>query len=756
MSKSLVIVESPAKARTIRKYLGPSYVVKASLGHVKDLPKSKMGVAVDNSFAPEYQVIPGKRKVLKDLIKSAEAADRIFLALDPDREGEAIAWHIAEELGVSESRLSRVLFNEITRKGIAEGLDNPLPLNNRRFESQQARRILDRLVGYELSPILWKKVRRGLSAGRVQSVALRLVVDREHEIDAFVPREYWKIGAELAGPVPPQFAARYWGTDGKKNDVGDEATALSIKADLEASSFTVSSVDRKERKRAAPPPLITSRLQQEMARRFRYTAKRTMMVAQQLYEGVDVGSEGTVGLITYMRTDSVRLSTDAVDEARAYIREVFGEDAVPSKPNVFKSRKGAQDAHEAIRPTSVRYLPDAVGKYLSPDQRKLYRVVWERFVACQMKPAVYDQTAVTVEAGRHTLRVSGSVLKSRGWLEATDDQAAANGKNGDADAEEEVADLPALSEGVMLSLTSAGVTPEQKFTQAPPRFTEGTLIRELEERGIGRPSTYATILSTILERRYVVKDEGRLKPSELGDLVTDRLVRHFPRILDADFTASMEESLDKIEDGSQDWVVLLTEFYKPFHAEVQAALKKMEDVRDMRVESSEVCELCGKPMVVKWGRNGRFLACTGFPACRSTREMEGGAPSAPLEPVDVVCSECGKPMVRKHGRFGDFLACSGYPECKATRSVPTGIACPKPGCKGELVERRTKTGRVFFGCSEYKASGCDFVVWGTPVKESCPDCGAGFLVAANQRRTGRELKCTAAGCSFKRAENTEG
>ncbi|MCK9462650.1 MAG: type I DNA topoisomerase [Proteobacteria bacterium] len=756
MSKSLVIVESPAKARTIRKYLGPSYVVKASLGHVKDLPKSKMGVAIDRSFEPEYQVIPGKRKVLKDLVKSAETADKIFLALDPDREGEAIAWHIAEELGVDASRLSRVMFNEITRKGIAEGLDHPLSLNTRRFESQQARRILDRLVGYEISPILWKKVRRGLSAGRVQSVAVRLVVDREHEISAFVPKEYWKIGAEVTGFAPPPFMARYWGTDGKRNEINDEATALAVKGEIERSSFTVSSVERKERKRQAPPPLITSRLQQEMARRYRFTAKRTMMVAQQLYEGVDVGSEGTVGLITYMRTDSVRLSTDAVDEARDYIKEAFGDDAVPGKPNVFKSRKGAQDAHEAIRPTSVRYLPDAVGKYLSADQRKLYRVVWERFVACQMKPAVYDQTAVTVEAGRHTLRVSGSILKFRGWLEATDDQGAANGKNGDAETDEEVAELPALAVGDQLSLTSVGVVPEQKFTQAPPRFTEGTLIRELEERGIGRPSTYATILSTIQERRYVMKEDGRLNPSELGELVTDRLVRHFPRILDADFTASMEESLDKIEDGTEDWVVLLQEFYKPFHIEVQTALKEMEDVRDMRVESAELCELCGKPMVVKWGRNGRFLACTGFPACRNTREMESGAPSAPPEAIDLACTECGKPMVRKRGRFGDFLACSGYPACKATRSVPTGIACPKPGCKGELVERRTKTGRVFFGCSEYKANGCDFVIWGTPVKETCPDCGAGFLVAAGRRRGGRELKCTAAGCSFKRAENTEG
>lgn len=758
MSKSLVIVESPAKARTIRKYLGNSYAVKASLGHVKDLPKSKMGVSVDNGFSPEYQVIPGKKKVLKDLVKSAQQAENIFLALDPDREGEAIAWHIAEELGIDEDKVRRVLFNEITKKGITEGLNNPLPLNNRRFESQQARRILDRLVGYEISPILWKKVRRGLSAGRVQSVALRLVVDREAEISGFEPREYWKIAAELEGPRPPRFHARYHGANGKKSEVSDEASAMAVKADLEGGSFKVAAVDRKERRRASPPPFITSRLQQEMARRFRFTAKRTMMVAQQLYEGVDLGSEGTVGLITYMRTDSVRLSGDAIAEAREFIGQRYGEALVPPKPNVFKSRKSAQDAHEAIRPTSVRYLPDQVGKYLTADQRKLYRVVWERFVSCQMKAAVYDQTTVKIESGRHELRVSGSVLKFKGWLEVNGESPStnggSNGKGGDGDGEDEAVELPPLNVGDELKLTGAGVVPEQKFTQPPPRFTEGTLIRELEERGIGRPSTYATILSTIQDRRYVVKDDGRLAPSELGEIVTERLVHHFPRILDADFTASMEESLDQIEDGKRDWVKLLKDFYGDFHKEVKTALKEMKDVRDLTEKTDEICDRCSKPMVVKWGRNGRFLACSGYPECRNTKELEPNRSGPVAEEIDVKCDECGKPMVRKRGRYGDFLACSGYPECKATRSMPTGIDCPRKGCEGELVERRTRRGRAFYGCSQYKKTGCDFVVWGTPVAQECPECGAKFLVATSRRKGGRELKCVAEGCGYKVTENS--
>ncbi|MCP4606713.1 MAG: type I DNA topoisomerase [Proteobacteria bacterium] len=757
MAKSLVIVESPAKARTIRKYLGASFIVKASLGHVKDLPKSKMGVAVDKDFTPEYKIIPGKKKILSDLIKSAEQVENIYLALDPDREGEAIAWHIAEEIGINPERVRRVLFNEITKKGIKEGLSNPLPLNTRRYESQQARRILDRLVGYEISPILWKKIRRGLSAGRVQSVSLRLIVDREREIEKFKPEEYWKIIAALEGQVPPSFKARYTGMGGRKVKVADQETAEGIKKDIESSDLVVSSVERKERRRLALPPFITSRLQQEAARRFRFAAKRTMMVAQQLYEGVDLGEEGTIGLITYMRTDSVRLSAEAVQEARDYIAGQYGKTHLPRKPNTFKSRKSAQDAHEAIRPTSVNLAPSRVGKYLTSDQRKLYKLIWERFVACQMKSAVYDQTTVRILAGSHDLRVSGSVLKFRGWLDAIEDTSSpqnSNGANNDTDGEDESADLPELHEGDKLKLTDSGVSAEQKFTQPPPRFTEGTLIRELEERGIGRPSTYATILSTIQGRRYVTKEKGRFTPSELGALVTDRLVGHFPQILDVDFTASMEESLDLIEEGEQDWIELLNRFYDPFHKDVEKALKEMKHIRDLAEETDEICDSCGKKMVVRWGRNGRFIACSGYPDCRNTKELEQNQTDEIATPIDSKCDTCGKPMIRKRGRYGDFLACSGYPKCEATQSLPTGIPCPKPTCEGELTQRRTKRGRVFYGCSEYKRSGCDFVVWGTPVKESCATCQAAFLIATSQRKGGRTLKCIKDGCGYKRTEDS--
>jgi len=478
-----------------------------------------------------------------------------------------------------------------------------------------------------------------------------------------------------------------------------------------------------------------------------------MMVAQQLYEGVELGAEGSAGLITYMRTDSVRLSEDAVADIRGHIAGAFGPEYLPERPNRFKSRKGAQDAHEAIRPTSAALHPDRVSKYLSADQRKIYRLIWERFVACQMTPAVYDQTGVDIRAGRHRLRASGSVLRFPGWLAAISGGSSGNAAGGSSEGGDDTAELPLLSEGDTLELVGRRVICEQKFTGPPPRFTEGTLIRELEERGIGRPSTYAAILSTIQDRRYVAKEDGRLSPSDLGALVTERLVRHFPRILDVDFTAKMEESLDGIEEGKQNWVELLERFYTDFRVDISKALREMKDIREQAEETDRVCERCGKKMVAKWGRNGRFLACSGYPDCRNTAEIDEGHGSDDAALADVECEECGKPMVRKRGRFGEFLACTGYPSCRATRSMPTGIACLAPGCGGELVQRRTKTGRVFYGCSEYEAKGCGFVVWGTPVEGECPRCHASFLVAGSKRRGSRTFKCVSEGCGYSRAES---
>lgn len=704
MSKSLLIVESPAKARTIKKYVGGNFVVKASVGHVKDLPTSKMGVKVEDDFRPEYVIIDGKRKVIQDLKKAARNADSIYLAPDPDREGEAIAWHIVEELGLSPDQAKRVLFNEITKKGVKHGLANPGQLDKNKYDSQQARRILDRLVGYELSPILWRKVRRGLSAGRVQSVAVRLIVDREKEIEAFVPQEYWIIRAELTSGDEPVIVARLETIDGKKAEVSDEAGATAAVDELKAETFRVAKVQRRQRRRAAPPPLITSRLQQEASRRFRFSAKRTMNAAQQLYEGVDLGDEGSSGLITYMRTDSTRLSNDAIDMAREYIEKTHGKDALPDKPNVFKAKRGAQDAHEAIRPTAMR-SPDKVRQYLSADQYKVYKLIWERFVACQMKPAVYDVTTVDIAAGRYGLRVKGEVLRFAGWLEVGADSAGTETKrrnNGDEDSDKPSNSLPPLTEGTDLRLHGQGVTAEQKFTQPPPRFTEGTLVRELEERGIGRPSTYASILSAVQQRRYVTREQGKLKPTELGAAITDRLVEHFQEVMDPKFTARMEESLDKIEEGEGDWVELLRQFYGPFHENVEKALVNMPAIK---LKQSEA------------------------------------------RPSNEVCEECGRPMVIRRGRFGDFLSCSGFPKCRNSRPLPLGVNCPVEGCDGEIVERRSHKGRKFYGCTNFQKTGCEYVLWDRPVPKPCPQCGAPFLVVGSKRRGGG-LRCVAEGCGY--------
>jgi DNA topoisomerase-1 len=756
-SGALVIVESPAKAKTIKKYLGAGYVVKASVGHVKDLPKKKMGIDIEGGFQPEYVVIDGKKKVLSEIKEAAKHAEKVLLAPDPDREGEAIAWHIAEEVRDSNPNIQRVLFNEITKKAIQEAIGKPLELDAKKFESQQARRILDRLVGYQISPVLWTKVKRGLSAGRVQSVAVRLVVEREQEISAFKPQEYWTVEALVEGSAPPPFTAKVSKVDGKKAELTHEGQAREVVDAIQAAALTVAGVERKERRKNAPPPFITSKLQQEASSKLRFSPKRTMGLAQRLYEGVEVGEDGLVGLITYMRTDSTRLSDDAVGDARAFIRDRYGANFLPAEPVVYKSKKGAQDAHEAIRPTSLKYDPETVrkawaaGKGGGRDEResddllRLYTLIWNRFVACQMVAAVFDQTSIDIAAGRVELRASGQVMKFPGFLSVyaeTVEDAANEDETGAA--------LPDVRQGESLRLLET--KPEQHFTQPPPRFSEATLVKELEEKGIGRPSTYAAILSTVQDRGYVEKKEGRLHPTELGVMVNGLLVKSFPDIVSTDFTAQMEERLDQVEEGQQDWVKLLETFYGPFKNDLEKAKVEMRDVKREEQPTDEVCEKCGKPMVIKWGRNGHFLACSGYPDCRNTKEYTRAADGTlkvvpTTRPSDQVCPACGSPMVIKRGRFGEFLACTRYPDCKTTSPISLGVDCPKEGCTGYLTEKRSRRGKVFYGCSNYSKTGCDFVSWDRPLPQPCPKCGAKFVVQ-KVTKSGTRIRCLNEGCGY--------
>jgi DNA topoisomerase I len=756
---ALVVVESPAKARTISKYLGKDYTVKASVGHIKDLPKSKLGVDVDSGFEPDYVVIRDKRAVIKEIRKAAAGAERVFLGPDPDREGEAIAWHIAQEVKEVNDNVHRVLFNEITKKGITEALARPTELNVDKADAQQARRVLDRLVGYQISPLLWKKVRRGLSAGRVQSVAVRIIVEREREIAAFVPEEYWTVEADCSVAEPPPFVARVQRWDGDKAQPKTEAEAKVIEAELKAGPAAVVKVERKQRRRRPQPPFITSKLQQDAARKLRFTAKRTMALAQRLYEGLELGDEGPVGLITYMRTDSVRLSDDAVTAVRGYIGERYGVDYLPETPNTYRNKKSAQDAHEAIRPTSIEYDPERVARLLAKTKNpeagpllKLYTLVWNRFVASQMAPAVYDQTTVDIDRGRAGLRATGQIMKFPGFTavyteQTTDDEAAE--KRADSDRL-----LPMVNEGDSVNLDA--IRPEQHFTQPPPRFSEASLVKELEEDGIGRPSTYATILSTIVDRGYVDKEDGRFRPTELGALVNDLLVDSFPDILNTTFTAQMEESLDKVEEGNTDWRVLLGGFYEPFKVDLEKAETSMRDVKREEIPTEHTCEKCGEPMVVKWGRNGSFLACKGYPECRNTKEIvrheDGTVEIVPEDTTDEVCETCGAPMKVKRGRFGSFLACSRYPDCKTTKAISLGVDCPKDGCGGFLTQKRSRRGKVFYGCSNYAKTNCDFVTWDRPVPTPCPECGAKFTVRRENRR-GVVVRCLS--CDYKNAEGEE-
>ena len=803
MAKALVVVESPAKAKTINKYLGRNYKVVASMGHVRDLPKSKLGVDVDDDFEPSYEVIASRKKVLKELKDGAKGADEIFIATDPDREGEAIGWHLAEELGSgNKKKIRRLMFNEITKKGVLSALEHPTTINKQMVDAQQARRVLDRLVGYKISPLLWDKVRRGLSAGRVQSVALKLVCDREREIEAFVPEEYWNITARLAGGVPPEFDARLLKRDGANIKVTSQEEADTVLADLRSASWIVNSVTTKERKKHALPPYITSRLQQAS----RFPVKKTMMIAQQLYEGIELPGEGAVGLITYMRTDSTRVSELAIDEVRDHVAKKFGAEYVPDKPNFFRAKKDAQDAHEAIRPTSMQWDPEAVRAHLTPDQYYLYRLIWNRFVASQMLPAVFDDTTVDIGAANYVFRVKGSVPKFAGWTavyERDVPEVRTEGAGPDsvsAEDEEGSGVLPPLAEGDKLDLKE--LKPEQKFTQPPPRYSEATLVKAMEENGIGRPSTYASIISVIQAREYVNKIEGRFKPTMLGRMLVDRLLSPaFDDILDVNYTRELEEDLDKIEEGTEDYKSTLTSFYKKFEKDLERGKKEMPNLKEgLQPDPAVACDKCGKPMVIKAGKFGLFLACSGYPECENTRELETPEPGADGEGIEEACENCGKPMALKRGRFGQFLACTGYPECKTTRKIITtkqGMTaakpdqildekCPKcdsnlvikqgrfgeftactnyPACKyvkqkstgvlcpkdaGDIVERKSRRGKVFYGCANYPD--CDFVLWNKPIAGTCPECNAPFLVEKVTKRHGRQLICNNEECSYVRSE----
>ncbi|MFH0809209.1 MAG: type I DNA topoisomerase [Pseudomonadota bacterium] len=779
MGKSLLIVESPAKARTLKNYLGPDFDVMASMGHVKDLPRSRLGVVPEEGFRPEYHVIKGRQKVLDELCKSARKADNVYLAPDPDREGEAIAWHIAEEIDGKGKEVYRVLLREITQQAVHEAVANPGRLDRERFEAQQARRILDRLVGYQISPLLWEKVKRGLSAGRVQSVAVRILCERERAIQAFVPASYWTISALLAHGDGSSFSARLLERGGKKLDIAGEEECGRILTELKRQSYRVEAVNKKDRRRSALPPFTTSSLQQEAARRLRFSPRRTMAIAQQLYEGIDVQGKAT-GLITYMRTDSVRVADSAAQEGREYITEAFGKEYVPSRRNVYRNKKGAQDAHEAVRPTSTVRHPDQLKGFLESAQLALYELIWRRFVASQMAPALMEQTVIDIAAGDYLFRLTGSRVKFPGYMVAYVESR--------EDAEEAKQQLPAVAAGDGLGL--AELVPEFHCTEPLARFSEATLVKELEEKGIGRPSTYAAILSNIQERGYVMRDKGVLQPTELGLVVNDLLVENFPELLDISFTAHMEDLLDRIEEGDANWVKTLEDFYGPFQEHLERARQAMREVKRSGVATDISCEACGKPMAIKWGKSGEFLACSGYPECTCTRDFhrdeKGVIKLVERTVTKETCDKCGREMTVKRSRFGEFLACSGYPECrntkpvsdgavesaavqencekcgaslvtkrsrfggrflacsnypkcKNTRAIKTGASCPRDGCGGDLVEKTSKKGRVFYACSNFPR--CRFATWDRPLPQSCPECGAPFLVDKNGTPTCPNVEC---------------
>ena len=822
MAKNLVIVESPAKAKTINKYLGKDYLVKASIGHIKDLPSKGLGVDIEHDFKPTYEIIPDSKKrnnkrIVAELKKAAKDAEAVYLAADPDREGEAICQHLAEEIVPKRPAKPafRVMFNEITKRAVNEAFDHPRQIDENLVDAQQARRVLDRLVGYKVSPLLCRTIGGRLSAGRVQSVALRMVVEREREIEQFVKTEYWTIAANLSAKLPPSFDARLFKVgeqtvktsgfdqDIKKNEIliDNENKASDIVKEAQAQTFVVSDVTTKERKRNPVPPFITSKLQQEASRKLGFAVKKTMMLAQKLYEGVEVGEEGSVGLITYMRTDSTRVSDTALTEVRDFINQQYGDKYLPSKAVHYRSKKDAQDAHEAIRPTDVSRTPDALASYLNKEELKLYRLIWQRFVASQMTPAVFDQTTIDIQAGRFIFRATGSVQKFDGFLKLYQE-----GRDEKADDDDEAErSLPLVEKGE--TLTQNSITPEQHFTEPPPRYTEATLVKALEEKGIGRPSTYAAIMSTIQEREYVEKLEGRFHPTALGKTVNDLLIDGgFDDLFNETYTARMEEELDDIEEGKTEWTKALRDFYKKFEHDLNSFTKYVKEIklaetpteevclkcgatgmvkkwgrfgpylkclnceatRDAEPRAStdgaasgtessdghpaeeaepEACELCGKPMQMKRGRFGPFLGCTGYPECRNIRKIakSGAVAPAPV-PLDEKCPVDGAQLVRRFGRYGEFISCSNYPKCKYIKQESTGVTCPRPGCKGELVVKKSKRGKAFYGCSNYP--NCNVVYWDKPVVETCPQCNAPFLLEKTTKKQGTFRYCANEECGY--------
>jgi len=815
MAKNLVIVESPAKAKTINKYLGKDFIVMASIGHIKDLPSKGLGVDVQNNFQPEYEIIPdskkrNNKKIVSDLKKTAKTASAIYLAADPDREGEAICQHLAEEIVPKKPVIPtfRVMFNEITKRAVQQAFEHPKQIDGNLVDAQQARRVLDRLVGYKVSPLLCRTIGGRLSAGRVQSVALRMVVEREREIEAFKKTEYWTIAANVAGKQPPAFDARLlkvgeqtvktsgFDNDLKKSEIliGNEAQAKDLVAEAGQQSFVVHEVTTKERKRNPVPPFITSKLQQEAARKLGFAVKRTMMIAQHLYEGVEIGAEGSVGLITYMRTDSIRVGEAALGEVRQFIDGQYGANYLPEKAVHYRGKKDAQDAHEAIRPTDVARTPDSLAQYLKPEELKLYRLIWQRFVASQMMPALFDQTTIDIQAGRLVFRATGSVQKFDGFLKVYQE-----GRDEKGEDEEDERTLPLVTKGELLALNK--IDPEQHFTEPPPRFTEATLVKALEEKGIGRPSTYAAIMTTIVDREYVEKKEGRFHPTALGKTVNDVLIEGgFADLFNETYTARMEQELDEVEEGKLKWTDALAEFYEKFKEDLAQFTKYAKDVKTKETptaeaclkcntpgmvqklgrfgkylkclecgatrdaepaaaqdgaaapvgagngaaEEPEACELCGKQMQLKRGRFGPFYGCSGYPECRNIRKIsKSGQVSAPPEVLEEKCPLDHAQLVKRQGRFGEFISCSNYPKCKYIKRETTGAACPSPGCKGELIVKRSKRGKAFYGCSEYPK--CETVYWDKPVIEKCPQCGAPFLLEKTTRK-GTTRRCANEEC----------